>query len=181
MEDVLVQPGFGPKPAVSECHIIRFGELDAQIQAEEQARHTPTPSKKSKRRQPTPALPAAVRKEITRLARELNRQHRSLFMADPKLKDRAARLLRSLLLPKRKRGRPGIDSVTKAIQLRARFRRQHPGERPEQIWKRVYPEAIPGYAGMNPHDQKHARQVLRERVRWRRRKRCQAVVQYSKI
>jgi len=64
-----------------------------------------------------------MRKEITRLARELNRQHHQPFIADSKLKDRAARLLRSLLPPKRKRGRPGIASVTKAIQLRARFRR----------------------------------------------------------
>ena len=31
---------------------------------------------------------AAVRKEITRLARALNGQHRPLFMGDPKLKDR---------------------------------------------------------------------------------------------
>jgi len=28
------------------------------------------------------------------------------------------------------------------MQLQARFRRQYPGEKPEQIWKRVYPEAL---------------------------------------
>jgi hypothetical protein len=44
-------------------------------------------------------LPAAVQKEIARLARELNRHHGPLFKADPKLKDRASRFLRSRLLP----------------------------------------------------------------------------------
>jgi hypothetical protein len=33
------------------------------------------------------------------------------------------------------------------------------------------PEAIANYAGMNPVDQEHARQLLRERVRWRLRDR----------
>jgi hypothetical protein len=155
----------------------RFVELDARIEAVQRARTSPKPSKSKPRPRPRRShegIPAAVRKEITRLARELNRQHRNLFMADPKLKDRAARLLRSLLPPKRKRGRPGIDSVTKGIQLQARFRRQHPGERPEQIWKRVYLEAIPGYAGMSAVEQENARQVLRERVRWRLRSRVRS-------
>jgi hypothetical protein len=128
----------------------------------------------------TPPLPAAVRKEITRLARELNRQHGQLFKAEPKLKDRVARLLRSLLLPKpRRRGRPGLDSVTAAIRLLGKFRKQCPGETWAKIWQRVYPEAIPNYAAMNPAEQAHTRQVLRERVRWRLRDRKRRVGKIS--
>lgn len=95
----------------------RFAELDAKIDAGEAARQQrPDVVRKPKRRRSGPRLPAVVRKEIARFARELRQQWR-LFLADPKLKDRAARFLRSLLPPKCKRGRPGIDSVTKAIRL----------------------------------------------------------------
>jgi len=81
---------------------IRFAELDAQIDAGEASRQSrPNAKRKPKRRRPGPRLPAAVRKEIARFAREL-RQHRKLFIADPKLKDRAVRFLRSMLPPKRK-------------------------------------------------------------------------------
>lgn len=148
----------------------RFAELDAQIKSEEaECQRRPDLVRQARRRRsPVPRLPAAVRKEIARFARELRRAHRKLFIADPKLKDRVARFLRSLLPPKHKRGRPGIDSVTKAIRLRQRFKRQYPGEKPEQIWKRVYPEAIPGYATMDRERQKAERLLLRERVRSRR-------------
>jgi len=76
-----------------------------------------------------------------------------------------ARFLRSLLPPKRKRGRPGIASVTKAILLLKKFKHQYPTEKPEQIWKRIYPEAIPGYTSMDPERQKAERLLLRDRVR----------------
>jgi hypothetical protein len=33
--------------------------------------------------------------------------------------------------------------------LRNKLRRQYPNEKPEQIWKRIYAEAIPGYAAMD--------------------------------
>jgi hypothetical protein len=152
----------------NESRDLRFAELDAQIEARQAARHQRTAAAKPKRvSRRGPRLPAAVRKEIARFARELRRQHRNLFTADPKLKDRASRFLRSLLPPKRKRGRPGIDSVTKAIRLRQRVRQQYPGEKPEQIWKRIYPEAIPGYASMDRERQKAERLLLRERVRSR--------------
>ncbi len=117
-------------------------------------------------------IPAAVRNKVTRAAQELKREHRKLFMADPKLKDRAARFLRSLLPPKpRKRGHPGYDSVTNAIRLRKEYARQYPGERPQLIWSRVYPEAIPAYSALNETEQKDARADLREHVRDRLRKR----------
>jgi hypothetical protein len=158
---------------LSEHRAPRFADLEVQIQGDAERRQERKHKRKEKGRpRSTPPLPAAVRKEIARLALQLSRQHRALFMADPKLKDRAARLLRSLLPPKpRRRGRPGIDSVTTAIGLLRKFRRQFPGERWAKIWQRVYPEAIPDFAGMNPNEQEHARQVLRERVRWRLRER----------
>jgi hypothetical protein len=151
--------------ATLEYRDSRFAELDAQIEAAKVDRQQRPPARKRKRTRPP--LPREVRKEITQCARQL-RQHRKVFMADPKLKDRVSRFLRSLLPPKRKRGRPGLDSVTKAIRLRQRFRRQYPGEKPEQIWKRIYPEAIPGYATMDGERQKAERLLLRERVRSRR-------------
>jgi hypothetical protein len=158
-----------------ETRAARFTELDAQIRAEAEAcqnRPQPTPRRKPRRRRSTPSLPPPVRKEIARFARQLIRLHRQAFIADHKLKDRAARLLRSLLLPRpRRRGRPGLASVTKALALLQKYRRQHPGERPEQIWGRVYPETIRGYASLTAVEQLDARQVLRERVRWRVRDR----------
>jgi len=120
----------------------RFAELDAQIDGEGAERQREPNVRRKPKRRHSPRLPAAVRKEISQCARQLQ-QHRKLFTADAKLKDRASRFLRSLLPPKRKRGRPGIDSVTKAIRLRRRFKGQYPGEKPELIWKRIYPETIP--------------------------------------
>jgi hypothetical protein len=102
----------------------RFAELDAQIQAAKADRQQRPAAPKHKRQRTGPALPREVRKEITRCARQL-RQHPTLFSADPKLKDRASRFLRSLLPPQRRRGRPGIASVSKAILLLKRFKRQH--------------------------------------------------------
>jgi hypothetical protein len=59
--------------------------------------------------------------------------------------------------------------VSKAIKLLRKLRSQHTGERADEIWKLIYPAAIANYAGMNPVEQEHARQILRERVRWRLR------------
>ncbi len=122
---------FGKTPEGSlEWRIPRFAELDAEIQAQaEQPRNTPQCNgKREPRRRSDVGMPAAVRKEITRVARELNRQHRNAFLADPKLKDRASRLLRSMLLPKpRRRGRPERADVTKAITLLKKYRSQHVG------------------------------------------------------
>jgi hypothetical protein len=164
MRDTLEQVGNG---VAIEDRDPRFAELDIQIDAAQADRNQQTRAKPRKHRRPSPRLPTAIRKEIVQFARELRRQHRNLFIADPKLKDRASRFLRSPLPPKPKRGRPGLDSVTKAIQLRKRFRRQYPGEKPEQIWKRIYPEAVPGYASMDRERQKAERILLRERVRSR--------------
>jgi hypothetical protein len=147
----------------------RLAELDGDIPPDADRRQRGTRPKGKRRSRSRPGIPTAVRKEITRAARELNRQCRKLFLADPGLKDRGARLLRSLLPPKVKRGRPGIAAVTQAIVLLRQLRRRYPLERPAALWKRVYPAVIPNYAAMKPIDQKTAREQLRERVRWRRR------------
>jgi hypothetical protein len=114
------------------------------------------------------ALPQALRKEIAALARKLAKEYRTVFAEDPALRKRAGQFLTALLPPKpRRRGRPGDQTVTKAIRLLRRFRRQYPNERGEKIWERIYPEAIPNYASMSEVEQADARQQLRERVRWR--------------
>ena len=179
MEEYRTFPGtlIASRNAAAESRTPRFAELDAQIQAEAERRQGKQQRKPNPRRRSAPPLPAAVRKEIRRLARALNGQHGRLFLADPKLKDRAGRFLKSLLLPKpRRRGRPGMSSVTTAINLLGRLRRQYPAERRAKIWQRIYPEVIANYAGMNAVDQKYARQVLRERVRWRMRTRRRRMV-----
>ena len=158
------QDQIGDGNVANEHRDPRFAELDAQIKAEK-VEQKPA-ARKRKRQRAGPALPREVRKDITQCARQL-RQHRELFTADPTLKDRVARALRSMLPPHRKRGRPGLDSVTKAVRLLRQFRRQYPHEKPAQRWARVYPEAIPGYASMDRERQKAERLLLRERVRGR--------------
>jgi hypothetical protein len=153
----------------TESRIRRPGEPDGDIHADTERRQGTTPRQRKRQRGSHPGIPAPVRKEITRAARELNRQCRKLFLADPGLKDRAARMLRSLLPPKVKRGRPGMPAVTAAVRLLHQLKRQYPHERPAELWKRVYPAAINGYESMSPIEKKTAREVLRERVRWRRR------------
>jgi hypothetical protein len=44
-----------------------------------------------------------------------------------------------------------------------------PTERSAEHWARMYPMVIPGYAGLNPVEQRDSRERLRERVRWRQR------------
>jgi cation transport regulator ChaB len=151
----------------NESRDSRFAELDAQIQAAKVERQQRPGTRKRKRQRA--GLPREVRKEINHSAQQL-RQHRKLFIADPKLKDRTARFLRSLLPPQRKRGRPGLPSVSQAILLLRKFRRQYPHDKPAQLWARIYPEAITGYAGMDRERQKAERLLLRERVRSRRKR-----------
>jgi len=113
-----------------------------------------------------------IRKEIADFARNLSKEHRGLFTSDPTLRKRAGQFLTALLPPKpKRRGRPGIQSVTIAIRLRHRLKRQFPSERPAKLWEWIYPKAIPGYSRLSELEQGDARQQLRERVRWRQRDR----------
>jgi hypothetical protein len=123
------------------------------------------------------ALPQALRKEIALLARKLAKEYRTVFAENPTLRKRAGQFLTALLPPKpRRRGRPGDPTVTKVIRLLRKFRRECPNEHGERIWGQIYPLAVPNYTSMTALEQGDARQLLRERVRWRlrRRKRRQA-------
>jgi hypothetical protein len=118
------------------------------------------------------ALPQALRKEIAAFARKLAKAYRAVFAEDPTRRKRAGQYLTALLPPKpRRRGRPGDPTVTKAIRLLRKFRRQYPNEHGEKIWRRIYPQVIPNYNSMTALEQGDARQQLRERVRWRLRRR----------
>jgi hypothetical protein len=125
-------------------------------------------------------LPRAVRKELATLARKLKRDYPALFASDPLYRKRAGQFLTALLPPKpRRRGRPGIQSVTQAILLRQKLRRRFPDEPWARIWERIYPQVIPNYRAMDDLQQGDARQELRERVRWRQRARSRPRVARS--
>jgi hypothetical protein len=145
----------------------RFAELDAQIQAEKAARQQRPATRKRKSQRARPPLPREVRKEIAQCAQQL-RQHRKLFIADAKLKDRVARFLRSLLPPKRKRGRPPLATVSRAIVLLKRLIDQDPHEKCSQRWKRIYPQVILDYANLTREQQRAQVVLLRDQVRSRR-------------
>jgi hypothetical protein len=152
----------------NESRDLRFAELDARIKAEESTRKE---RPKQPKRYPTGhRLAREVRNEITRCAQQL-RQHRKLFMADSKLKDRIGRFLRSLLPPKRKRGRPGIPSVTKAILMLKKLHREHPAQERREHWPQVYRQVIPNYATLTREQQRGQELLLREQVRSRRNQR----------
>jgi hypothetical protein len=156
----------GIRDTAIESRDFRFAELDAQIEAEESSRKERPSIKQLKRYRIGHGLPREVRQEIARCAQQV-RKHRKLFVADPKLKDRVARFLRSLLPPRRKRGRPGIASVTEAILLLKKLRREFPQEDQRQLWQRVYPEVIPHYGSLPREQQRGQEMLLREQVRSR--------------
>ena len=143
---------------VGEFRDPRFAELDAQIEAANTNRdHQTTSPKPKRRRRHGPRLPAVVRKEITQCARQL-RQHQGLFKTDPKLRDRVARVLRSMLPPKRRRGRPGIPSVTQAMLLLKQLQRKHPEQQPRERWQQIYRQVIPNYENL-PREQQRGQEL----------------------
>jgi hypothetical protein len=116
-------------------------------------------------------LPRSLRKEIAAFARNLKGDHRALFSSDPAYRKRAGQFLTALLPPKpKRRGRPGIPSVTKAIALLKKYRREHRGEKPEQLWRRIYPAAISNYDAMSEVQKRDARAELIARVKDRTKK-----------
>jgi hypothetical protein len=126
---------------------------------------------KPKRRQ-APTIPAELRHDVVQHARSLARRYRKLFAADRKLKECVLRLERALLPPRpRRRGRPRNPVVTRAIALHAKLRRQFPDDPPRAVWVRIYEQLIPGYRELSSIEQHTAREELRERIAWRRRKR----------
>jgi hypothetical protein len=118
-------------------------------------------------------LPRSLRKEIAACARKLKRNHRALFTSVPAYRKQVGQFLTTALLPRKpkRRGRPGIPSVTTAIRLQEKFRREHPGEKHEQLWDRICPKVIPNYDAMRELEKRDARAQLIARVKDRRKKR----------
>ena len=125
---------------------------------------------KAKRRKP--AMPAQLRKEVVDHCRSIARNYGGEFRADRDLKGRVLRLAKALLPPlPNPRGRPRNPIVTRAITLYRKLRRESPDDSPRKLWARVYPRVIDGWANMSDLEQRNARDELRERIAWRRRKR----------
>jgi hypothetical protein len=144
-------------------------DLDPKTQAEaaNRAKTKPVPGKHRKRL--SSPIPRELLRAIVQMARKLKKDHGPQFAANPELKNHAARLFRSILPPRpKRRGRPPIDTVTTAIRLLRTFKRSHPNEKPEQIWARIYPLAIPSYESFSKDEKRAQRLLLRDRVRSRR-------------
>ena len=109
-----------------------------------------TAGKPSLRKNRPRRLPTEYRQLLLTVAEEHNQKFRALFLSDPTLKDRGARLYRARLLPRPARaGAPRKEHVTKAVELRlagwswpniceaiwpdfrkgARYRQQHVSDR----------------------------------------------------
>jgi len=115
---------------------------------------------------------AQLRKDVVEHCRSIARTFVAEFKADRDLKARVLRLERALLPPRpNPRGRPANPTVTRAITLYRKFRRESPDQSPRKLWARVYPKVIDGWANMSDLEQRNARDELRERIAWRRRKR----------
>ena len=111
-----------------------------------------------------PSIPRELRKEVVAHVRAIARRYRSAFAAEAGLKNRVLTLTCALLPPRRRRGRPRNEETTRAILLYSRFRRQHPEEKPHQIWSRVCGALFPEYADLSEIEQQDMRHDLRERV-----------------
>ena len=132
----------------------------------------------AKRRKP--AMPPELRKEVVAHCRSIGRKYGAAFKADRDLKARVLRLERALLPPRpRRRGRPKNPIVSRAIALYRRLRREFPEASPRQLWRQIYPRVIEGWATMSELERRGARDQLRERIAWRRRKRRKIPVEIS--
>ena len=85
--------------------------------------------KKSKKRSP---IPAPLRRAVTRLARDLRKEH---GLQDRPTAERLARLFQAGITPRRKPGRKPTEAVLRAAALREKGIR----------WPQVYERVIPGY------------------------------------
>lgn len=128
------------------------------------------PNARKKHRNQQPGVPVEIVKDVVAAAQVIRDNHKAAFLADRKLKDRAARLFRTLLPPRPRRpGRKPLASVTVAIRLVQRFKSEDPVAKPEQIWAKVYPKAIPNYASLANEVRWNEQRRLRERVHGRKR------------
>jgi hypothetical protein len=114
-------------------------------------------------------LPTELRRHLVEISKQLPAELRRDFKADPKLKDRASRFLRLLWPPRSRRpGRPALPGVTEAIRLLQNFRRQHPDEKPPQLWDRICLQVLTGYETLTDDEKRRQRRELKDRVRSRR-------------
>jgi hypothetical protein len=138
---------------------------------------TPLMVKHNRPHRREPPIPKELRNEVIQHARSLARRYRNLFAADRELKDRVLRLVGALLPPRpRRRGRPGNQKVTQALRLLGRLRRQYPEENSRQHWTRVDDAiVIPNLHVLTDAERESAKLQLRDRVRWRLRKRSRKI------
>ena len=124
------------------------------------ARPAPQPSAFGKaQRSRRPPLPHEYRQALVLIAREHRRTFKRLFLSDPTLKERGARLYRRLLPPRARRpGRPGLAEVTLALQMREQGK----------AWSQIYPACIQDYSNLDPTIRRWRQRELRDRVRSRR-------------
>jgi hypothetical protein len=118
-------------------------------------------------RRPTVSIPRPLRRDITRFAGTVAKKYCQQFTAERELKDRVADLLRALLPPRRRRGRPRDPTITRAMMLLGNFRRKYPQEKRREIWNRVCLILISGYADLSEWEQREARENLQARVKSR--------------
>ena len=127
---------------------------------------------KPKRRRRASGIPAGLRQETAVFARGISKRYRDAFNSDRTLKEKTLRYARALLPPKpRRRGRPFNQETTRAIVLYNRFRRQHPQEKPREIWDHVCLVLYSEYAGLPEIERHDIRDALRGRVKSRVRSR----------
>ena len=128
------------------------------------------PVKAKSRRRKREAVPEPMRQEVIEFAKRLQGNYGPSFAAHPRLKHLVGRLLAFALPPlPRRPGRPGYPEVTRAMKMLGELRRLHPDESYRSLWRRIYPIVIIGHDSLNKPERRAAKQMLRDRVRWRRR------------
>jgi len=114
-EPALASPRGLPRGSgAQEQRDARFAELEVEIAAQKQAKAQRC--KKAKRKSQSPPLPPRYRRQVIRTALEHRKKFKALFAADLTIRDRGARLYRSLLSPQPRGKKPG-KSVRKALGL----------------------------------------------------------------
>lgn len=103
------------------------------------------------------SLPATLRRQVTELAKRIRKKHGPL---DRDMADRAARLLKSSIVKRKKPGRKTTPEVLKAVELR----------REKKPWPTVFEAVIPGYWKMDYPERFWRTHRLRDAVRAHRRR-----------
>jgi hypothetical protein len=148
------EPEPQPKGSVTpgqESRIPRFAELDAEIAAQAKqearvkARRSALPKKpQSKRRRP--GLPRAYRQAIIHVAAEHREEFKVRFAKDPGLRDRGARLYRTLVFPRPRGNKPTKRVLTAVVLIQELGHRPTPSD-----WTRIYSVCLPRLAKMLDH------------------------------